>query len=94
MVARAPEREQVLWLKLFNALLRAERAAAQARASVELLAHEVEDAAHRLVVAAANLLQLDGAHLLELGLREGRMQQDVREEFQRLLQSVPTICAE
>src|SRR5262249_62172419 len=76
----------MLRLELLDALLGSQRAATQTRAGVELLAHEVEDAAHRLVVAATNLLELDRAHLRELGRWEGRMQHDVREELERLLQ--------
>ena len=88
MVALAPERAQMVGAQAatLSCVPRARRPRWVPR--VEPLAHEVEDAAHRLVVAAANLLQLDVAHLLELGIGESWVEQHVRDELQRAVQAV------
>src|SRR5579883_1915429 len=80
-IALSPEVLQVLPLQRMHALVGSELQPAQWSALIKIRAYQIEDTAHRLVVAAANLLQDQVAHLLQLVAGKRRREEQFVKEF-------------
>src|SRR5271165_426544 len=68
-----PEIPQVIWSEYRDGLRKPQRSSPQIGARIEALTHQIEDAAHRLVVTPPDLLQLHVTHLLKFTLRKRRV---------------------
>src|SRR5690349_14525696 len=82
MVARLPECAQIVAGDRLDGLLGAKRAASKWRPDIIALARQIEDTAHRLVIAAANLLKLHSAHLAQLILWKRGIEQHIGDEIE------------
>src|SRR5690348_4153184 len=71
LIMSLPEVLEVHALDTGDTLAGAQYQAAKRRTFVEVSAYQLKDAAHRLVVAAANFLLDKIAHLLQLVIRKG-----------------------
>src|SRR5689334_10186264 len=86
LIASLPECQQILALQLIDFLCRAKYGATKGSAFIEIGAYKFEDTAHGFIIAAANLLQYDIAHLLQLFVWKGWCEQEFIHEFERRIE--------
>src|SRR5437660_1495383 len=83
LIARLPELLQIRPLLRLYALTGSQDWTAQRGSTVEIRSHQLENAAHRFIVAATNLLQNDAAHLLQLAFRKSGQEQQFVNKVKR-----------